>query len=108
MAEGGIIQRLFGGGEDSEAEGETGGAAVDPVASAVAIDAARFDPELSRKAGLYLDRQAHLVEVQTEHLHEQRAVQLDHLKLRRVGERMRVAIQSFFVALGALIGVGCL
>ncbi len=48
------------------------------------MNAARFDPDLSRKAGLYLDKQAHLIDVQTEHLHEQREVQLDYPKLRRV------------------------
>ena len=106
MAEGGIVERIFGGaeGEEAEAEGLANGA--DPMAAAVAMDAARFDPELSRDAAAYLRKQAHLVDLQAEHLHEQRAVQLDHLKLRRVGERMRVAIQSFFVAVGAVIACG--
>ena len=108
MAERGVVERIFGGAEGEEAEAEALANGADPMAAAVAMDAARFDPELTREAAAYLRKQAHLVDLQAEHLHEQRAVQLDHLKLRRVGERMRLALQSFFVALGALIGVGFL
>lgn len=106
MAEGGIVGRIFGGSEGEEAEADVLAGGADPIAAAVAMDAARFDPELSREAAAYLRKQAHLVDLQAEHLHEQRAVQLDHLKLRRVGERMRVAIQSFFVAVGVVIACG--
>jgi len=71
-------------------------AGVDPVASAVAMDAAKYDPLLANKVGDYLDRQAKLVAIQTEHLHEQREVILANLKLKRWGERIKIAIQIFF------------
>lgn len=104
VAEGGIVERFFEGDEE-ESEGEKLGAA-DPIAAAVAIDAARFDPELSAKAGKYLDEQSRFVAIQTEHLHEQREVQLSHLKLRRWSERMRVGLQFFLTLIGTLIGLG--
>ena len=107
MGEGGIVERFFEG-EEAEDEGEKLVGAADPIAAAIAIDAARFDPELSSKAGRYLDGQSRLIAIQTEHLHEQREVQLSHLKLRRWSERMRVGLQLFFVLLGTLIGLGIL
>jgi len=107
MGEGGIVERFFDG-EEEEGEGEKLVGAADPIAAAVAIDAARFDPELSSKAGKYLDGQSRLIAIQTEHLHEQREVQLSHLKLRRWSERMRVGLQLFFVLLGTMIGLGIL
>lgn len=107
MAEGGFIKGLLES-EAEESEAEATGLAAEPLAIAVAADNARFDPELSREATAYLRQQAHLVGVQTEHLHEQREVQLDHLKLRRVAERMRVALQAFLVVVGALIGAAFL
>ncbi len=107
MGEGGIVERFFEG-EEAEDEGEKLLGAADPIAAAIAIDAARFDPELSSKAGKYLDGQSRLIAIQTEHLHEQREVQLSHLKLRRWSERMRVGLQLFFVLLGTVIGLGIL
>jgi len=107
MGEGGIVERFFEG-EEEEGEGEKLVGAADPIAAAVAIDAARFDPALSAKAGKYLDEQSRLIAIQTEHLHEQREVQLSHLKLRRWSERMRVGLQLFFVLLGTVIGLGIL
>ena len=107
MGEGGMVERFFEG-EEEEGEGEKLVGAADPIAAAIAIDAARFDPELSSKAGKYLDEQSRLIAIQTEHLHEQREVQLSHLKLRRWSERMRVGLQLFFVLLGTVIGLGIL
>ena len=71
---------------------------LDPIAATVALEAARFDAELSAKAAAYLDEQADLVRLQKEHLHEQREVQLSHLKLRRTGERFKVALQFLLTA----------
>ncbi len=104
MAEGGFFERFFGRGESEESEGA--GSAPDPVAATVAMDAARADPVLGVEAAAYLRRQAHFVAIQTEHLHEQRRVQLDNLKLRRVSERLRVALQVLFVLIGLPIVLG--
>ena len=107
MAEGGIVERLLEAEEGGE-ESENAAGSLDPVAAAVAIDAARFDPELSAQAGRYLDEHRRLISIQAEHLHEQREVQLSHLKLRRWGERMRVGVQFFLALIGALIVLGIL
>lgn len=104
MSEGNIAERILEGGEE-EGEGERL-AAPDPVAVAIAIDGARFDADLSQRAGKYLDGQSRLVAIQTEHLHEQREVQLSHLKLRRWSERMRVSLQLFLMLIGTVIGLG--
>lgn len=108
MAEGGIVETSFEGGEAEQSETEILGGAADPIAAAIAIDAARFDPELSCKAGQYLEAQSLLTAIQTEHLHEQRAVQLSHLKLRRWSERMRLGLQLFVGMIGTVIGLGVL
>ena len=104
MPEGGFFQRFFGRGESEEAEGTV--SASDPVAATLAMDAARLDPALAAKAASYLERQAEFVSIQTEHLHEQRRVQLDNLKLRRTSERLRVAIQVLVALFGLPIVSG--
>jgi len=93
-----VLEGLIGGESDG-GDAETAPAGVDPVASAVAMDAAKYDPLMANKVGDYLDRQAKLVAIQTEHLHEQREVILANLKLKCWGERIKIAIQIFF-ALG--------
>ena len=107
MGEGGIIEKVLGV-EGEEVENEKALPTTDPIAAAVAIDAARFDPRLAGEAADYLAEQRRLVSIQAEHLHEQREVQLSHLKLRRTGERLRVGLQLFLVAIGTLIGLGVL
>ena len=108
MAEDGLLGGVLGAGEEEASEADAAGGNADPVATAIAVDQARFDPELSRKAGVYLDRQAHLVEIQTEHLHEQRAVQLSHLKLRRFTDRLKAGTQLFIILVASVIGLGVL
>ena len=93
----------------AEEPGEAGPAqsALDPAAAAMAMDAARTDPRLAEAATRYFERQARLVDVQTEHLHEQRAVTLSQLKLKRLGERLKVGLQLLviLVAMAAAIGL---
>jgi tetratricopeptide (TPR) repeat protein len=92
------------GGEGDEGPDAPGGGAPDAVAMGVAMDAARFDPELSRKAGAYLEAQQRLVKIQTEHLHEQRAVQITHLRLRVILESFVVAVvAAVVIALGVMV-----
>jgi tetratricopeptide (TPR) repeat protein len=82
------------GAEDTEESGgEFPAASLDPGAAALAMERAGQDPDLAARAGAYFDRQARLVAIQTEHLHEQREVQLSHLKLKRLSERLRVMSQ---------------
>jgi hypothetical protein len=82
QAESGIL----GAEPEAPVEGSVPETGLDPTAAAIAAKAAETDPELAKKAGAYFDKQSHLVEVQTEHLHEQRAVNLTLLKLKRFRE----------------------
>jgi tetratricopeptide (TPR) repeat protein len=59
----------------------------------------KADPELDT----FLREQTRLVRLQTEHLHEQREVQLSHLKLSRFNELMKAALQVMTALVGAAI-----
>ena len=107
MAERGFFGRFLGGDEGADAgETDAPAAGVDAAAVAAAMAQADGSPALARKAAEYFEKQSRLVEIQTEHLHEQRAVQLSHLKLRRFGERLKVATQVFIILVATVIGLG--
>ena len=78
----------------------------DPTAAALAAEVAKNNPELAQEAAAYFRKQGHLVEIQTEHLHEQRAVNLQLLKIKRFGERLRVGLQVFLILVATVIGIG--
>jgi tetratricopeptide (TPR) repeat protein len=107
MAENPLREGLTGA-EPEGGDAESTPAGVDPVASAVAMDAAKYDPLLASKVGDYLDRQAKLVAIQTQHLHEQREVILANLTLKRWGERIKIGVQIFFVIAVSAMAVGLL
>ena len=100
------------GGEPDEAKEDAAASVplgLDPaVVAAAAMDAAGNDPTLARKAGLYFDKQAMLVDIQTEHLHEQRTAVLANLKLRGHSERIKIAIQVFLGLVVLVVVVGLL
>ena len=106
MAESRRISERLGADSEAPAEGPVAESALDPTAAALATEAARTDPTLAQKASAYFDKQSHLVEVQTEHLHEQRVVNLQLLKLRRSGERLRLGLQVFVILVATVIGIG--
>ena len=106
MPEGGFSRKILSGGEEDSPEAEALASGADPVAVGIAVDVARFDPVLSSKAGAYPDEQRHFVAIQSEHLHEQREIQLSHLKVRRFSDRLRVATRLFVFMVAALIGLG--
>ena len=109
MAENAIGALLGGESEDVPEGGEAPvPIGLDPAAAAVAVMAADDDPTLSAEAAAYFRKQARLVDIQTEHLHEQRAVGLSHLKLRRLNEAFKVGTQLFFALGATLLGIGAL
>jgi hypothetical protein len=55
------------------------------------------------KADAFLDAQTAIARLQKEHLHEQRALQISHLKWRRFNDWMRSGGQAMFVVIGAVI-----
>jgi tetratricopeptide (TPR) repeat protein len=115
-----IISKILGGegAEEAEAEAKAAvsleeAASGDAVAMVVAMDAARFDKELSRKAGDYLERhtelvarQKNLVELQLHHFDTERrsAQQASHRK--RFVDRLKYTVQMLItlVAVSALVG----
>jgi hypothetical protein len=108
MAESGGVSGILGTESETPAElsiPETL-TQLDPTAAALAAEASKSDPELAKKASAYFDKQSHLVEIQTEHLHEQRAVNLQLLKLRGFDERLRVGPRLFVILVATVIGIG--
>ena len=108
MAESGGISGFLGTDSESPAEGTTPETStlLDPTAAALAAEAARSDPELAESVSAYFVKQSRLVEIQTEHLHEQRAVNLQLLKLKRFDERLRVALRLFVILVVTVVGIG--
>ncbi|MGC1459477.1 MAG: tetratricopeptide repeat protein [Steroidobacteraceae bacterium] len=108
MAESGGMSGLSGTEGESPAESAVPEAptSLDPTAAALAAEAAKGNPELAEKACAYFVKQTRLVEIQTEHLHEQRAVNLQLLKLRRFDERLRVALRLFVILVATVVGIG--
>ena len=63
----------------------------------------------SRKAAdAFLEEQTAMLHTQREHLHEQRTLQLSHLKWRRFNDWMRSGWQAMFVVVGAVAVVAIL
>jgi tetratricopeptide (TPR) repeat protein len=108
VAESGAVSGVLGTESDSSAEGSPPeiSTPLDPTAAALAAEAAKNDPELAEEASDYFRKQSRLVEIQTEHLHEQRAVNLQLLKLRRFDERLRVGLRLFVILVATIIGIG--
>ncbi|HEY5071654.1 MAG TPA: hypothetical protein VII63_06445 [Caulobacteraceae bacterium] len=112
MAEGGLLEGAFGGeAEDRQSDIRLPGA--DPAAVALAMDAARHDPELSRKAGDYLDqqgrlaeRQQRLVDLQLEHFHEERSLSSQAARRKRFSDRLRNALQAFVAVIASVGALG--
>jgi hypothetical protein len=84
MAETGGVSGILATDSESLAERSTPemSTALGPTAAALAAEVAKNNPELAQEASAYFREQSHLVEIQTEHLHEQRAVSLQLLKLK--------------------------
>jgi tetratricopeptide (TPR) repeat protein len=89
--------------EEPEAEEGAAAPALDPAAASLALSGAEAEPVLAAEAAAYYRRQTRLVAIQTEHLHEQRELQLSHLRLRRINDRMRAGTQILLVLVGLLV-----
>ena len=102
---GGIIEDILGGEEAERPEGDVQ-AGLDPVAASLATGAAGADRSTAADLRAYLKRQARLVELQTEHLHEQRMVLLSSLRIRRTTDRLKLGMQLFFILVATALGLG--
>ena len=110
MAKSGGVSGSLGADSESPAESSTPETPtpLDPTAAALAAEVAKTNPELAQEASAYFRKQSHLVEIQTEHLHEQRAVNLQLLKLKRFDERLRVGLRLFVILVATVVGLGAL
>jgi tetratricopeptide (TPR) repeat protein len=106
MAEGGGIEEFLGE-PNVGAEAKTGVAGADAVALTVAMDATKYDPELARKAGNYLDQQHALVKLQIKHFDEEHRLSIAAAKRKRYADRIRNGLGTFLalVATGVVVGL---
>jgi len=110
MAESEFVEAALG---DSEAVSEAGriSPSADPVAVAVAMDQAKFDPELARQAAGYLEDQRALVRLQLKHFDEEQVLALGAARRKRYADRIRnglatlaaVAVAAVLVILGIIV-----
>jgi hypothetical protein len=96
--------------EEGEPEGtETPEGPEAPNAAAVSIALGRTSPldadAVDAEAAAFLRDQRHLINLQAEHLHEQRELQLAHLRVRRWKDRMSLSLQVLAVFAGAILVV---
>jgi tetratricopeptide (TPR) repeat protein len=113
MAEGMLGGILGGEDEKPEIEAPESLAGADAFAAAVAARLSGNDPGVARKTEIFLDKQAQILETQNEHLKQEHALRLAHLRhqlgeenIRRLGLRLRVGFQLFLVLAATVIGIG--
>ena len=85
-------------GGDLDAPFAAAGPDVATLASQAAIQSATMPPEALE----YFRRQSRLVAIQTEHLHEQRALTLSHLRYRLISDWFRICVQLTVFCFGVL------
>ena len=88
--------------EDLEPEGEALERDAPGVEGAAALDLA-LGTASRRAADAFLEEQTALLRTQREHLHEQRALQISHLKWRRFNDWARAGWQVMLATLGAVL-----
>ncbi|MBV8682580.1 MAG: tetratricopeptide repeat protein [Caulobacteraceae bacterium] len=111
-----LLGGLLGGEpEGGEEEAPESRIAAEAFAAALAADHAKYDPGVARAAERFLDKQARLLDAQTAEIEEQRPLRLRHLenqsreaKLRRAGQRIRLAMQVFVGLALTVLGLGVL
>src|SRR5450759_3071008 len=110
----GILGGILGDEEEKpEVEAPEALAGAEAFASAVAAKLAGNDPEVARKTVDFLNEQTQLLKVQKEHLEDEHALRLAHLRhelgeenIRRFGLRLRVGFHLLIVLFATVIGVG--
>jgi tetratricopeptide (TPR) repeat protein len=88
-------------GDDEEGVGAGRDMGRGPNPASLAMSSASCE-----QADRYLDAQMKLLRLQTEHLHEQRELQLSHLKWRRFNDQLNGALRIVFILLGVVVLVG--
>jgi tetratricopeptide (TPR) repeat protein len=109
-----VLGGILGGEEGRpEAEAPEALAGAEAFAAAIAHHASIQNPEVAHKTVEFLNKQSQLLEIQAEHLKDEHALRLAHLRhqlreenIRRFGLRIRVGFQLFFVLVATVIGIG--
>jgi tetratricopeptide (TPR) repeat protein len=113
-----VAEGLLGGilgheAEKPEVEAPEALAGAEAFAAAVAARLSASDPEVARDTSAFLKEQTQLLKVQKEHLKDEHALRLAHLRnqlgeetVRRFGLRLRVGFQLFLALVATVIGVG--
>ncbi len=93
--------------EENEPEGEGTPEVLEPsTPAAVSIALSRRrSRRVDEEAAGFLHDQRRLVNLQAEHLHEQRELQLAHLRVRRWKDRMSLSLQALAVVAGLVLAV---
>jgi tetratricopeptide (TPR) repeat protein len=80
---------------------------VSPAAGiAISLRKGRSRDKADPKLDTFLDRQIRLIELQTEHLHEQRLLVLSRLRWGRFSDRMKALLQVMTACLGLAVAAG--
>ncbi len=114
MADEELIGGLLGQTEEEEArEAELKVSGLDPSAAALAAQVGADHQPLPPEAAEYYRKQTRLVELQSEHLHEQRGllmsrlrIELSHLWVKRFIDWLRASVQFVIVVVAAVVGLG--
>jgi tetratricopeptide (TPR) repeat protein len=92
--------------EDPEAEVAAGAADLSTAAAlALGVKRARSKGDHDARLDAFLEKQGRLLDLQMEHLHEQRGLQLAHLRVRRWKDRISIALHALCVVVGAAAAV---
>ncbi len=93
---------------DADEEAEEVIEQANPAAMALTLSNLEAGKKLPPEAARFLERQAHMLELQMENLHEQRGLQLNHMRWRRWRDRFQIAVQGVMgmVAFAAVIVLG--
>src|ERR1700722_12204950 len=109
MAEG-LVEGIIGGEEEKpETEPPEALAGAEAFASAIAAIASKQDPGVARKTEDFLDKQAHLLEIQAEHLKDEHPLRLNQLRHKTAlmrGQRIGQAVRVTFQVIAVLIFLG--
>ena len=92
--------------EEPETETEEALDQASPAAVALALGQTSRSKDIDEDARTFLREQTGLLRLQKEHLHEQRVLQLSHMRWRRFSDRMRALLQMMTAVVGLLIAGG--
>jgi hypothetical protein len=113
MAEGLLGEGLGEEDEKSERAASEPQACAEAFAAAIAAIAARQDPPVARDTSTFLNDQSGLLKVHKKHLEQEHAMRLHRLRgrahegdIRRVGLRLRVALQIIYAIIATVVGIG--